>query len=118
MIQNYEDLEVYQKSYTLAVEIYERSKEMPKEETYGLISQIRRAALSIPLNIAEGYGKRESAAEFKRFLSMGKGSCDEMKVLIDFCKDVNIFNDESHCKLKVKYDEIGKMLYSLMQRWK
>ena len=117
MIQSYEDLEVYQKSYRLSVEVYEQSKEMPKEETYGIISQIRRASLSIPLNIAEGYGKRESTAEFKRFLSMAKGSCDEMKVLVDFCRDVSIITKENHEALKARYDEIGKMLYSLMQKW-
>ena len=118
MIQSYEDLEVYQKSYQLSVEVYEQSKNMPKEETYGLISQMRRASLSIPLNIAEGYGKRESTAEFKRFLSMAKGSCDEMKVLVDFCRDVKIFEEEYHQVLKARYDEIGKMLHSLIQRWK
>ena len=64
MIQSYEDLEVYKKSFQLAVRIYEQGKTLPKEETYGLINQMRRASVSIPLNIAEGYGKRESAAEF------------------------------------------------------
>ena len=91
---------------------------MPKEETYGVISQLRRAALSIPLNIAEGYGKRESTAEFKRFLSMAKGSCDEMKVLADFCRDVQYMTEATHDRLKSGYDEIGKMLYSLMRNWR
>ena len=117
MIQNYEDLEVFKRSYRLSVGIYELSKEMPREEIYGIVSQMRRAALSIPLNIAEGYGKRESTAEFKRFLSMAKGSADEMKVLVDFCKDVGIMTEGTHNRLKDNYDEIGRMLYGLMQRW-
>ena len=118
MIQNYEDLAVYQKSYGLALKVYELSKKMPKEETYGMINQIRRAAVSIPLNIAEGYGKRESVAEFHRYLMMAKGSCDEMKVLTDFCKDLQYINQEAYECLKPAYDEVGKMLYGLMRKWK
>ena len=118
MIQSYEDLEVYKKSFQLAVKVYEQGKNLPKEETYGLTSQMRRASVSIPLNIAEGYGKRESVAEFKRFLYMAKGSCDEMKVLMDFCKAIGYFNERTHSEIKENYDEIGKMLNGLIQRWK
>ena len=118
MIQSYEDLLVYQKSYSLAVRIYKLSRAMPKHELYGIISQISRAALSIPLNIAEGYGKRASLAEFKRFLFMAKGSCDEMKVLIDFCTDIGYFDMELKADLKNCYDEIGKMLHGMIQNWK
>ena len=117
MIQNYDDLEVYKKSYESALEAYALSKKLPKEETYGLMSQVRRASLSIPLNIAEGYGKRDSNAEFKRFLKMAKGSCDEMKVLIDFMKDLGFINGSEHGEMKSTYDEIGKMLYGLIKRW-
>ena len=118
MIQNYEDLEVYRKSYKSALRSYAMSRKLPKEEMYGLASQVRRAALSVPLNIAEGYGKRESAAEFKRFLSMAKGSCDEMKVLADFMKDLGFIGEEEHRTVRGGYDEIGKMLYALMKKWK
>ena len=117
MITNYEDLSVYQKSYSLSVRIYKLSRTLPKHETYGIISQISRAALSIPLNIAEGYGKRDSVAEFKRFLHMAKGSCDEMKVLIDFCTDVGYFDEKLKAELKIGYDEIGKMLHGLLKNW-
>ena len=118
MIQNYEDLAVYQKSYGLALKVYELSKKMPKEEMYGIISQFRRAAVSIPLNIAEGYGKRESVAEFHRFLMMAKGSCDEIKVLTDFCRDLQYISQEVYEELKPAYDEVGKMLYGLICKWK
>ena len=117
MIQNYEDLVVYQKSYQLALKIYEQSRTMPKDEMFGLISQIKRAATSIPLNIAEGYGKRDHVSEFKRFLTMAKGSCDEMKVLIDLCKDIGYMQPDLHDELKAGYNEIGKMLYGLLQNW-
>jgi len=117
MIRSYEDLEVYQKSYRLAVEMHGLSKKLPKDENLDLGSQMRRAALSIPLNIAEGYGKRESTAEFKRFLSMAKGSCEEMKVLAEYCKDVGHFEEGISKKLKADYDEVGKMLYGLRENW-
>ena len=117
MIQDYEDLEVYQKSYKKALEIYEISKALPKDEAYGLTSQMKRAAISISLNIAEGYGKRRSAAEFKRFLTMAKGSCNEMKVIVDFCRDLEYISLKAHNELKASYDEIGKMLNGLINKW-
>ena len=118
MIRNYDDLEVYKKSYESALKAHALSGNLPKEETYGLQSQVRRAAMSIPLNIAEGYGKRESAAEFKRYLQMAKGSSEEMKVLIDFMKDLGYIGKREHEEMRAVYDEIGKMLYALIKRWK
>ena len=118
MIRNYDDLDVYKKSYEAALEAYTLSKKLPKEEAYGLTSQVRRASLSIPLNIAEGYGKRESIAEFKRYLYMAKGSCDEMKVLADFIKDLGYLDGGEHEVMKTTYDEIGKMLHGLIKHWK
>ena len=77
---------------------------------FGLTSQIKRASVSIPLNIAEGYGKRENVAEFRRFVLMAIGSCDEMKVLIDICRDLEMMGDEVHDRIESEYDEIGRML--------
>ena len=88
MIRSYRDLKVYGRSYGMAVRMYEMTRRLPEEERFGLTSQIRRAATSIPMNIAEGYGKRQSAAEFKRYLQMSIGSCNEMQVLLDLCKDL------------------------------
>ena len=118
MIQDYEDLKVYQSSYALSLKVYELTKAMPKSEAYGMIGQARRASLSIPLNIAEGYGKRESAAEFRRYLMMAKGSCNEMKVIADFCKDLGYIDPKAHEELKNSYDEIGEMLHGLITKWK
>ena len=117
MIRSYEDLIVYQRSYQLALAMYEKSRKIPKDETYGIISQLKRASLSIPLNIAEGYGKRSSVNEFKRFLSMAIGSCDEMKVLIDFCKDLGFIEVSEHEHLKGAYNEVGRMLNGLSKKW-
>ena len=77
MIQSFRDLDVYKRSYNLTLKIYEIAKTLPKDEQYGLSSQLRRAATSIPLNIAEGYGRKSSEAEFKHFVRNGLGSCNE-----------------------------------------
>lgn len=84
---------------------------------YGLTSQLKRASTSIPLNIAEGYAKRVNVDEFKRFLLMAIGSCDEMKVLMDICKDLSFINEAAHKRYEQGYDEIGRMLMALRERW-
>ncbi len=118
MIQSFRDLKVYERSYKAAISVYRMTRNLPKEELYGLTSQLKRAATSIPLNIAEGYGKRENANEFKRFLLMAIGSCDEMKVLADMCKDLGFIEESVHEKYEQEYEEIGKMLMVLRERWK
>ena len=118
MIQSFRDLEVYKRSYKAALEMYRIALAWTKEEQFGLTSQVKRASTSIPLNIAEGYGKRESVAEFKRFLLMAIGSCDEMKVLLDFAKDLGFIEADIYSRYQQEYEEIGKMLYRLRERWK
>ena len=118
MIQSYEDLQVYQRSYKMAVEMYRIVRKFPREELFGLTSQIKRALTSLPLNIAEGYGKRENPDEFKRFLLMAMGSCNEMQVLLDLCKDLGFIEETIQKRCKQEYDEIGKMLNILRQRWR
>ena len=116
-IQTFKDLEVYRRSYKVMIEMYKISKRFPKDEMFGLTSQIKRASVSIPLNIAEGYGKRENVAEFRRFVLMAIGSCDEMKVLIDICRDLEMMGDEVHDRIESEYDEIGRMLKGLRDKW-
>ena len=118
MIQSYRDLQVYERSYRAALGMYQVARKMPKDELFGLSSQVKRAATSIPLNIAEGYGKRENGAEFKRFLLMAIGSCDEMKVLLDFMKDLGFIDRGVHGKYQQEYDEIGRMLMVLRNKWR
>ena len=115
MQQGYKDLKVYERSYKAALAIYRMTEKFPKEERYGLISQIQRAAVSIPLNIAEGYAKRESQAEFKRFLLMTIGSANEVSVLIDFAKAFKMLTVEAYEKARAEYQEIGKMLNGLIK---
>jgi len=109
----YKDLKVYQRSYKLALSLYRYTNTLPAEERYGLISQIRRASMSIPLNLAEGYGKHDSKFETNRYIRISKGSCNELEVLLDFCKDFGFMNEKSYYKYQNEISEIGKMLHGL-----
>ena len=117
MIQSYKDLEVYQESYQLALQIHQITQGFPSIERYEIGSQMRRAALSIPLNIAEGYGKKESTADFKRFLRMALGSCNEIQVLLEFCKDLKYMDETDYQYTMEKYDVLGKRMNTLIQKW-
>ncbi len=117
MIRSYADLEVYQESYKLVLEIYQISKAMPEAERRELGYQLRRAAVSIPANIAEGCGRKESVAEFKHFLRTALGSNNEVRVLVDLVHDLGYINKETHTDLSRRYEVNGRRLYALIQRW-
>ena len=118
MIQSYKDFEVYKRSYKMALKVHQIVKSYPNDERFELVSQMKRASLSIPLNIAEGYGKKSSSAEFKRFLTMSLVSCNEMEVLIEFSKDLSYISNEVFETNLKEYQEIGKMINTLIERWK
>ncbi len=82
-MQNYKNLIVWQKADSLAFEIYKTTKDFPKSEIFGITSQIRRSALSVAVNIVEGYG-RKSKAEFSRFIDIAVGSLAETEYLLEF----------------------------------
>ena len=110
-MRKYKELKVYERSYKAAKAIYLNvAAKFPKEERFSLASQIKRAATSIPLNIAEGYGKGGSEKEMLRFMYMARGSCHEVTVLLDFVKDFGYTTKEEHEKAINEYEEIGKML--------
>ena len=108
-------LDVYERSYKAGLAIYKMTGSYPEEEKYGIVSQMRRASTSIPLNIAEGYAKRSSQEEFKRFLLMASGSAAEMHVLLDYSKDLGYIANVQYKKASEEYDEIGKMLNALIK---
>ena len=90
---------------------------MPKSEIYGLTDQIRRAAVSVPTNISEGYGKKEySQAEYKRFLFMSIGSVNEVMTLADICTDVGYMPKEFKANIRERYEEIKKMLFGIANK--
>ncbi len=118
MIQSYKDLEVYRRSYQAALELHQMTLEFPRHEMYELGSQLRRAATSIPLNIAEGYGRKSSPAEFKHFLRNAFGSCNEVKVLLEMIKDLGYLEETIFEYTYDTYDHIGRQLYRLIESWK
>ena len=111
----YRKLQVYERSYKAGVAIYRMTEGFPEEEKYGITNQIRRASVSIPLNIAEGYGKKSSQEEFKRFLLMAMGSANEVSVLLDFAKDLGYIKVSQYERAKQEYEEVGKMLNVMIQ---
>ena len=117
-IQSYRDLRIYQRSYETALEIHRLTLKFPAFERGELGSQLRRSPSSIPINIAEGYGRKESSDDFKRFLVIALGSCDETSVLLDFAHDLNYLDEKTYAELKGKHEEIGKGLNKTIQVWK
>ena len=117
MIKSYKDLEVYQESYKLSIELYKAVAELPVS-AYELIKQIKRASISIPLNIAEGYGKKESVAEFKRFLRIATGSANEVEVLLEMLKDLDYIDEQKYGQFIEEYQVLGKRLNVLLSKWK
>lgn len=117
MIKSYHDLEVYNRAYELALNIHKLSFSLPEGERFELSSQIRRAAVSIALNIAEGYGRKDSSAEFKHFLRNSLGSCNEVQVLLNLLKDLNYIDQEKYLTCKEGYDILGKQLNALIKKW-
>lgn len=115
--QNHRDLMIYQRAYQASLEIYNASKNFPKEERFAITDQIRRASSSICANIAEGYGRQLSSNnDFKRFLVIAKGSCHEMSVWIDYCKDLSFIDNSTWQKWNDEYIEISKMIYAFIQK--
>ena len=117
MIKSYTDLDIYKESYKLSLEIYKITAKYPKDEIFWITSQIRRVAISVVLNIAEGYG-RQSKEDFKRFLKISLGSNNETITLLELSKDLNYISIEEYDKIKQNYDILGKRIYTLINNWK
>ncbi len=112
MIITYRDLIVWQKSMDLVIEIYKLTENFPKTEQYGIISQMRRAAVSIPSNIAEGR-RRGSKKEFKQFLVIAYGSGAELETQIEITKRLNYANIEKYRNIDLLLLEVMRMLNKL-----
>ncbi len=112
-MKNFKELRIWQRSHQLVLDIYLITKSFPKEEVYGLTSQIRRSCSSIPTNIAEGCG-RNSDAELNRFLVIAMGS--ELEYQLILIKDLGYIQIESYEKLNNELVEIRKMLNTFIQK--
>lgn len=117
-IRHYTDLLVYQQAYSAALVVSKATRSFPRSEQYGLAHQMRGAARSIPANIAEGWARRESPAEFRRFLQMAIGSCEEMKVWLDFSRDEGYLNGKTLEGLQTEYSRVGALLQRLWKGWR
>jgi len=105
-------LDVWHKSMGLVSEVYKLTSTFPKAEEYGLSSQIRRAAVSVPSNLAEG-AARKGNKEFKQFLNIAQGSLSELDTQVELAHMLGYMADEKHRELMTKMTEISKMLYGL-----
>ena len=116
-MRDFRKLNVWHEAHSLTLEVYKASKIFPKDETYGLTSQMRRAWSSIPANIAEGCG-REGEAEFKRFLQIAQGSASELEYHLLLARDLGFLNDENFESLNKHTGQIGRMLTTLLKKLK
>jgi len=116
-ITTFKDLVAWQKSHTLVVEIYKHTKSFPKEETFGLTNQIRRAAVSIASNIAEGFGRR-SSTDRARFYDMARASLNEVQSQLLIAKDIDFLSDDVYTNLESKTVEAHKLLTGLINKTK
>lgn len=108
--KSFRDLIVWQKSHQLVIGIYTETKSFPSEEKFGLISQIRRAAVSIPANIAEGFVKR-GIKDKSNYYNIAQGSLEEVKYYLILSKDLGYLKDNT---LTAKADEVGRLLNRLL----
>jgi four helix bundle protein len=114
MLRNYQELKVWQKSYNLCLELYKITKGFPKEERYSLTSQIRRASISVPSNIAEGYG-RKTTPEYIQSLYVAYGSNCELETQILLSGDLGYIQCEELKKIHKDIEEVERMLKALIK---
>jgi four helix bundle protein len=110
--KNYRDLIVWEKAMELVMLIYRTTKSFPKEEVYGLTSQMRRAAVSIPSNIAEGQG-RNTKRDFRNFLAIAMGSLRELETQMLIAKGLNYFTEATTTQLRDVTDTVGRLIRGL-----
>ena len=114
-IQYYKDLIVWQRAMQLVKEIYDITKKLPKEELYGLSNQMRRAAVSIPSNIAEGH-VRSGRKEFAQYLSIATGSRAELQTQLLICVEIGYLSESDIQNAMSLSEEVARMLASLIQK--
>jgi four helix bundle protein len=113
-VKNYKELVVWRKAHAMTIAIYAITREFPREELYGLTSQLRRSAASIGANIAEGSGRR-SINEICRFLQIARGSASEAEYHILLARDLKYLEEEEFRQLSRQADEVQRMLTALIQ---
>ena len=117
-IHSYEDIEAFQRAMTLLKPIHELALSLPDYERFDLASQMRRACKSIPANIAEGYGKKRSAKDFRSYLANALGSTNELLVHLQIAQSLGYIKVDESETLIDDYRIVGKQLTRLMERWR
>ena len=112
--KGFKQLKAWQRGYELVLEVYKVSKNFPKEEIYGLVSQIRRAAVSVPANIAEGY-ERNHRKEYLQFLHIAKGSLGEVETYLYLAKDLGYLTKDIYLVIEKKRKETACLLKGLIK---
>ncbi len=113
-INSYRNLIVWQKSVALVTDIYTLTKSFPQEEKFGIVSQLNRASVSIPSNIAEGWG-RESSKNYLQFLRISRGSLMETETLLEISKNLNYINESEFKAISDNIEEVSKILQGLIK---
>jgi four helix bundle protein len=114
MVHSFRDLMVWQRSIQLAVSVYQLTRGFPKEETYGLTSQMRRAAVSVGSNIAEGHG-RLGSGEYRQFLGVAKGSNFELQTQLEIARALGIGDSKLLDSAEGLSHEVGKMIFGVLE---
>ena len=112
--KGYKKLKVWEKAHKFAIEVYKASNRFPREELYGLTSQIRRAAFSTPLNIVEGHASN-STKEFSSFLNIANRSLVETEYLLEIVRELNFIDEKKYRRLEDMINEVGVMLNASAQ---
>jgi len=110
-INTFQDLEVWKRAHRLVLEVYKVTAKFPESEKYNLVSQMRRAAISIPSNVVEGF-KRRTVKESLNFYNISSASLEELKYQLFLSKELNYINNGDYKKVVDLSNEVGKMLYS------
>ena len=113
-INSYKELIVWQKSIELVTEVYSLTRNFPSEEKFGIVTQLNRAIVSVPSNIAEGWG-RESSKNYLQFLRTSRGSLMEVETLILISKNLCYINEKEFEKITIGIEEVGKILQGLIK---
>jgi len=112
-MRNYRELQVWSKAHSLTLELYRVSQRFPREEIYGVTNQLRRAAVSIGANLAEGCGRRTST-ELARFVKIAMGSASELDYHLLLCRDLGFVSGDDFTSSAAKLTEVRKMLTSFL----
>ncbi len=113
----YKDLKVFKQSYELGLKIHKICLGFPDFEKFAISNQLRKSAMSIPVNIAEGMSRQQSPSDVVRFIKMAIGSCDETIVWLNYSNDLGYIDQDKFDSLVNEYEQVGKMLTGLIKHW-